>query len=235
MSGKNSSGTHTVFSFLIAVLVTLTAFPVLGWHYYENLEGFALIGIAGLLLSDSVMMFCAYWQIRSDSNSERITALICKFLIAITVVTIAVLVIADSASRKIAEKNQRISQENQLAQQAQKNQLATEILKIDKSTEGRKLAREAINQNSKQSPTESTALSAAFTVPAWLSGVGSFLIPPIISIICALVLSIVHQLSISVKKSELTETLTAGEKLTETAENLTENSNLITIPRKKKQ
>jgi len=234
MSAQGSSGTHTFFSFLIAVLVTLTAFPVLGWHYYENLEGFALVGIAGLTLSDSVMLFCAYWQIKSASNAERITALICKFLIAITVVIIAVLVIADSAAKKIAEKNQRINQENQLAQQAQKNQLATDILKIDKSTEGRKLAREAINQNSKQS-TVDNSVSAAFTVPTWLSGLGSFLIPPIISIICALVLSIVHQLSVSVKTSELTETFTTVEKLTENAENPAENSNILRIPRKKKR
>jgi hypothetical protein len=75
----------------------------LGWHYYENLEGFALVGIAGLTLSDSVMLFCAYWQIKSASNAERITP-ICKFLIAITVVTIAVLVIADSAAKKVATK-----------------------------------------------------------------------------------------------------------------------------------
>jgi predicted PurR-regulated permease PerM len=233
MSAQNSSATHTFFSFLIAVLVTLTAFPVLGWHYYENLEGFALVGIAGLTLSDSVMLFCAYWQIKSSSNAERITALICKFLIAITVVTIAVLVIADSAAKKIAEKNQRINQESQLAQQAQKNQLATDILKIDKSTEGRKLAREAINQNSKQSTVDNAA--AAFTVPTWLSGLGSFLIPPIISIICALVLSIVHQLSISVKTSELTETLTTTENLAENAENPAETSNILRIPRKKKR
>lgn len=231
MSTQGSSGTHTVFSFLIAVLVTLTAFPILGWHYYENLEGFALIGIAGLLLSDSVMLFCAYWQLKSNNTAERITALVCKFLIATVVILIAVLVIADSAAKKIAEKQQRAHAESQLVQREQKNKLATDILRIDKSPEGRKLAREAINQKEETLP----SISAAFTVPTWLSGLGSFLIPPIVSILCALVLSIVHQVAISVKKSELTETLMAGEKLTETAENLTENSNLITIPRKKKQ
>jgi hypothetical protein len=30
MSGKNSSGTHTFFSFLIAVLVTLNCLPCIG-------------------------------------------------------------------------------------------------------------------------------------------------------------------------------------------------------------
>ena len=141
------------------------------------------------------------------------------------------LVIADSAAKKIAEKQQRAHAESQLVQREQKNKLATDILRIDKSPEGRKLAREAINQKEETLP----SISAAFTVPTWLSGLGSFLIPPIVSILCALVLSIVHQVAISVKKSELTEAFTAGEKLTENAENLTENSNLITIPRKKKQ
>ena len=235
MSGKNSSGTHIVFSFLIAVLVTLTAFPVLGWHYYENLEGFALIGIAGLLLSDSVMMFCAYWEKRSPNPAERVTALICKFLIAATVVTIAVLVIADTAARKIADKADRVNQESQLAQQAQKNQLATEILKLDKSPEGRKLAREAFNQKIENTK---TTIAPSVVIPAWLSGVGSFLIPPIIAILCALVLSIVHQVSIytnSVKTSELTEIPTTAENLAENAENPAENSNILRIPRKKKR
>jgi hypothetical protein len=48
-----------------------------------------------------------------------------------------------------------------------------------------------------------------------------------------LVLSIVHQLSISVKTAELTETLTTVENLAENAENPAETSNILRIPREK--
>ena len=49
---KTSFDSETkAFSYLFAALVTLCTLPVLGWHYWTTLEGFAVLAIGGLAMA----------------------------------------------------------------------------------------------------------------------------------------------------------------------------------------
>lgn len=200
MSNTSFRSQNAAFAFVVCGLVTLSCFPVLGYHFAVTLSGFALLAIAGLLLSDSVMWFSAFWSVRTQSPLMKTVALIVKYAIALCAVAVAALVIAlmraDSQTKSIIEEQSKA----RVAEIQARGQVAKELAGTQG---GRSAAREFAKMESGKSADaivqeEQSKLHAL--IPAWVTSYGIYFVLPLISLLGAVALSVTA--SIAAKREE---------------------------------
>jgi hypothetical protein len=56
------SSENRLFSYAFAALVTLSSLPVLAWHYWQSLDGVAVLALTGLALADLVLWQSTHWS-----------------------------------------------------------------------------------------------------------------------------------------------------------------------------
>lgn len=169
------------FSLLFAALVTLSCFPVLGWHYWTTLNGLAVLAIGGLLLSDCVMWFSAFWSVRADAPLMRVTALVVKYSIGLAAVLVAacvlVLMRAEHQSDAAAAKETAA----RVAEIQARTQAAKELSAVNRAA-----AKEAMKL---ANPTQVSSRTVS-VLPSWLAEIGVYCLLPLLSILGAVALSV---------------------------------------------
>lgn len=190
MQAKGFKTEVKIFSYLFCALITLCCLPVLAYHYYTTLDGFALLAIGGLLLTDCVMWFASHWSTRTGSAVMRAVSLAVKFAIAAIMVSVAAIAIMlMRADRQTAELSK-------LTAQNRNSEIASRAEAV-KSLAGLTGTREAMRELAKVSATESVTQTATnqraaleAKIPAWLLDQGLYTLPPLSAIAGALLLSI---------------------------------------------
>lgn len=179
MTNKLRSQSYA-FSLIFSALVTLSCFPVLAYHYWVSLAGFAVVAIGGLLLSDCVLWFAAYWSVRADSALVRVISLVTKFSIAACAICVASLVIwtmqMDSRQSRASEQ----ATAGRVAEIQARAAAARELATVDRAA-----ARVIAGQG-----TPSISVTAPSTAPDWSRSVWLVAILPGVSLLGALALSI---------------------------------------------
>ena len=184
------------FSLLFSALITLSCFPVLAWHYWVTLAGFGLLSIGGLLMSDCVLWFSAYWSVRAESALVRVVALVTKFVIAAVAIGVAAVVVYAMSARTDAIAAQVERTAANVAEVRARGEAVASVAKLD-----RMAAREFAKQTS--SPAPATAIDAA-AVPEWARSVWLVALLPLVSLLGALALSVAAGLSDS-SSSDVTD------------------------------
>ena len=177
------------FSLLFSALITLSCFPVLAWHYWVTLAGFGLLSIGGLLMSDCVLWFSAYWSVRAESALVRVVALVTKFVIAAVAIGVAAVVVYAMSARTDAIAAQVERTAANVAEVRARGEAVASVAKLDKLA-----AREFAKQTaSPASPAPATAIDAA--IPEWARSVWLVALLPLVSLLGALALSVAAGMS----------------------------------------
>lgn len=176
------------FSFLFSGFITLSCFPVLAWHYWVTLAGFGVLSIGGLLMSDCVLWFSAYWSVRAESALVRVVALVTKFVIATVAIGVAAVVVFAMSARSDATRAQAERSAANVAEVRARGEAVANVAKLD-----RMAAREFAKQTASSSPAPATAIDAA--VPEWARSVWLVALLPLVSLLGALALSIAAGMS----------------------------------------
>ena len=187
------------FSLLFSAFITLSCFPVLAWHYWVTLAGFGVLSIGGLLMSDCVLWFAAYWSVRAESALVRVVALVTKFIIAAVAIGVAAVVVYAMSARTDAIAAQVERSAANVAEVRARGEAVASVAKLDKLA-----AREFAKQTS--SPAPATAIDAA--IPEWARSVWLVALLPLVSLLGALALSVAAGMSSD--SSAIRETDIAG-------------------------
>lgn len=191
MKNKTSFDSETkAFSYLFAALVTLCTLPVLAWHYWTTLEGFAVLAIGGLAMADCVLWFSSHWSVKTQSGIMRAVSLTVKFSIACIMVFIAALAIMIMRTDHQLTMINKLDSDNHIAEiQAR----ATAAKDLALTPGGRRAATEIAKVNitsSAASLAEKSRATIETRFPGWLLDYGLYVLPPLAAILGALVLSI---------------------------------------------
>jgi hypothetical protein len=179
-----------VFSYLFCALITLCCLPILAYHYYTTLDGFALLAIGGLLLTDCVMWFASHWSTRTGSAVMRAVSLAVKFAIAAIMVCVAAIAIMLMRADKQTADLSRMSSQNRTAEIASRAEAVKSLAGINGTREAmRELAKVSASESVTQTATNQRAALEA-KIPAWLLDQGLYSLPPLSAIAGALLLSI---------------------------------------------
>jgi hypothetical protein len=188
------------FSLLFSALITLSCFPVLAWHYWVTLAGFGVLSIGGLLMSDCVLWFSAYWSVRAESALVRVVALVTKFVIAAVAIGVAAVVVYAMSARTDAIAAQVERTAANVAEVRARGEAVASVARLD-----RMAAREFAKQTSQtSSPAPATAIDAA-AVPEWARSVWLVALLPLVSLLGALALSVAAGMSSDSSSSDVTE------------------------------
>ena len=178
------------FSYLFCALVSLCTLPILSYHYYTTLDGFALLAIGGLLMADCVLWFSSHWSTRPGHPVMRAVSLAVKFAIAAVMVSIAGIAMLVMRSDRQTSDQTRLSIESQTAE----IQARAEAVRSLAGTAGTNAAlRELAKTDKRESVGEIAAknrTSIESRIPAWLLDQGLYSLPPLSAIVGALILSI---------------------------------------------
>jgi hypothetical protein len=179
MSSKFKSQSFA-FSLIFSALITASCFPVLAFHYWTSLAGFAVVAIGGLLMSDCVLWFSAYWSVRADASLVRVVALVTKFSIAGCAICVASLVIfaMQTDSRQTRESEQATA--GRVAEIQARAAAAKDLAGVDRAA-----ARAIAGQG-----TPSLSVTPSSPVPDWSRSVWLIALLPGVSLVGALALSI---------------------------------------------
>lgn len=190
MQAKGFTTEVKIFSYLFCALITLCCLPVLSYHYYTTLDGFALLAIGGLLLTDCVMWFASHWSTRTGSAVMRAVSLGVKFAIAAIMVCVAAIAIMlMRADRQTAELT-KLSAQNKSAEIASRVEGVKALAGLKGTGAAMKeLAKVAVTESVTQVATNQRAALEA-KIPAWLLDQGLYTLPPLSAIAGALLLSI---------------------------------------------
>lgn len=184
------------FSLLFSALITLSCFPVLAWHYWVTLAGIGLLSIGGLLMSDCVLWFAAYWSVRAESALVRVVALVTKFVIAAVAIGVAAVVVYAMSARTDAIAAQVERSAANVAEVRARGEAVANVAKLD-----RMAARELAKLQT--SPAPATAIDAA--VPEWARSVWLVALLPLVSLLGALALSVAAGMSSDSSSSDVTD------------------------------
>jgi hypothetical protein len=186
-------------SLLFSALITLSCFPVLAWHYWVTLAGFGVLSIGGLLMSDCVLWFAAYWSVRAESALVRVVALVTKFTIAAVAIGVAAVVVYAMSARSDATRAQEELTAANVAEVRARGEAVASVAKLDKLA-----AREFAKQTSQtSSPAPATAIDAA--IPEWARSVWLVALLPLVSLLGALALSVAAGMSSDSSSSDVTD------------------------------
>ena len=191
MKNKTSFDSETkAFSYLFAALVTLCTLPVLAWHYWTTLDGFAVLAIGGLAMADCVLWFSSHWSVKTQSGIMRAVSLTVKFSIACVMVFIAALAIMLMRTDHQLTAINKLDSDNHIAEiQARAAAAST----LAATPGGRQAAREIAKVNITSSAAnlaEKSRATIESRFPGWLLDYGLYVLPPLAAILGALVLSI---------------------------------------------
>lgn len=193
------------FSYLFAALVTLCTLPVLGYHYWTTLEGFAVLAIGGLAMADCVLWFSSHWSVKTQSGIMRAVSLTVKFSIACIMVFIAALAIMLMRSDRQLTTINKLDSDNHIAE-IQARAAAAKDLALTPG--GRRAATEIAKVNitsSAASLAEKNRSTIEARFPGWLLDYGLYVLPPLAAILGALVLSIAAMIVKAREMENLTE------------------------------
>src|SRR5262245_52176673 len=76
-----------------AICITLTTFPVVGYHYWQTLSGFALLAIFGLGFVDFILWYCAYWTATAASAWIKYVSFAAEIALAMVMIMNAAIVL----------------------------------------------------------------------------------------------------------------------------------------------
>lgn len=178
------SSENRLFSYAFAALVTLSSLPVLSWHYWQSLDGVAVLALIGLALADLVLWQSTHWSVRAHVPAIKATALIAKIALSLVMLInagVVVILIRDARSvedreqARLVELRERISGAERLA-----------------AAGARSAARE-IARSTPEAGTSSASTSSR--IPAWYREIGVYCLPPVAGLIVFFALSIVAALA----------------------------------------
>ena len=179
-----------VFSYLFCALITLCCLPILAYHYYTTLDGFALLAIGGLLLTDCVMWFASHWSTRTGHAVMRAVSLGVKFGIAAIMVSVAAIAIMLMRADHQTAEVSKLTAQNKSAEIASRAEAVKSLAGISGTREAmRELAKVSATESVTQTATNQRAALEA-KIPAWLLDQGLYSLPPLSAIAGALLLSI---------------------------------------------
>jgi len=178
------SSENRLFSYAFAALVTLSSLPVLAWHYWQSLDGVAVLALTGLALADLVLWQSTHWSVRAHVPAIKATALIAKIALSLVMLInagVVVILIKDARSvedreqARLVDLRERISGAERLAAAG---------------------ARSAAREIAKSTPEagESSG-STSSRVPTWYREIGVYCLPPVAALIVFFALSIVAALA----------------------------------------
>ena len=178
------------FGYVFAFLITLCTLPITAFHYWRNLEGFGLLAIGGLGLSDSVLWFAAHWATKAQSGIMKAVSLGVKFALAAVMICVAaVCLIVGRADREVYDLA-RMEQEGKVREIEARTKAAKELAG---TAGGKGAAREIAKTEAGEgvlSIARTSRESLESRVPAWLVTWGIYTLPPLCALVGALILSI---------------------------------------------
>ncbi len=180
---------YRAFGYVFAALVTLCTLPVTAWHYWQTLEGFALLGIGGLALADCVLWFASHWAGKVRSGVLKAVTLGVKFALAGVMVCIAALCIILMRADREVENIARLAREDRTAEIEARAKAAADLTAAGNKAAARDILKTA-GAESVSSIADRSRQGLEARVPAWLSTWGIYILPPLCALLGALVLSI---------------------------------------------
>lgn len=178
------------FGYLFAFLITLCTLPITAFHYWRNLEGFALLGIGGLALADCVLWFASHWATKAHSGMMKAVSLGVKFALAAVMICVAAVCLILMRSEREVQDLTRLEQEGKIREIEARTRAAKELA----GTTGGKAAAREIAKTEAGEAVSSIARegreSLESRVPAWLVTWGIYTLPPLCALAGALILSI---------------------------------------------
>jgi hypothetical protein len=177
------SSENRLFSYAFAALVTLSSLPVLSWHYWQSLDGVAVLALIGLALADLVLWQSTHWSVLAHVPAIKATALIAKIALSLVMLInagVVVILIRDARSVEdreqacLVELRERISGAERLAAAG---------------------ARSAAREIAKSTPEAGASASTSSRILAWYREIGVYCLPPVAGLIVFFALSIVAALA----------------------------------------
>ncbi len=178
------SSENRLFSYAFAALVTLSSLPVLAWHYWQSLDGVAVLALTGLALADLVLWQSTHWSVRAHVPAIKATALIAKIALSLVMLInagVVVILIKDARSvedreqARLVDLRERISGAERLA-----------------AAGARSAAREIAKSTTEAGESSGSTSSR---VPTWYREIGVYCLPPVAALIVFFALSIVAALA----------------------------------------
>lgn len=186
---------NRAFSFVFCALVSLSCLPVMGWHYWQTLDGLALLAIVGLLLCDSVLWFASHWATSASTGSLRACSLVVKFALAAVMLLNAAACVAILRSDRQATS---AAEQSTAARVAEINARAAAARDLAATPGGRAAARELVRMPAAEQARVEVATLPSI-LPPWYAAYGVYSLPPIVALIGFMVLAICASI---VKRSE---------------------------------
>ena len=178
------------FGYVFAFLITLCTLPITAFHYWRNLEGFALLGIGGLALADCVLWFASHWATKAHSGMMKAVSLGVKFGLAGVMICVAAVCLILMRSEREVQDLARLEQEGKIREIEARTRAAKELAG---TTGGKAAAREIAKTEAGEAVSNIARegrQSLESRVPAWLVTWGIYTLPPLCALAGALILSI---------------------------------------------
>lgn len=182
---KNFESQARAFSFLFCALVSLASLPLLGWHYWQTLNGFAVLALAGLLGVDLVLWFASYWSTSASTAALKVSALVVKIsLAAIMLLNAGAVLYLLRSDQQTANVAAQVSA-SKVAEIAARAAAARELAS---TPGGRQAAREFARMPAPAGP--ALPSSSVGLLPRWYTDFGVYTVPPLAALLGFCVLTI---------------------------------------------
>jgi hypothetical protein len=182
---KNFDNQARAFSFLFCALVSLASLPLLGWHYWQTLHGFAVLALFGLLGVDLVLWFASYWSTSASTASLKVAALAVKIALA------GIMLLNAGAVLYIMRSDQQVATATAQASASTVAEIAARAAaarELAATPGGRQAAREIARMPATAPP--APVEPAASILPRWYLDFGVYTVPPIAALLGFCVLTI---------------------------------------------
>lgn len=182
---KNFENQARAFSFLFCALVSLASLPLLGWHYWQTLQGLAVLALFGLLGVDLVLWFASYWSTSASTAALKVSALVVKIALAgIMLLNAGAVLYIMRADQQAATATAQASAST-VAEIAARAAAARELAA---TPGGRQAAREIARMPASAPPAPPSP--SASILPRWYLDFGVYTVPPIAALLGFCVLTI---------------------------------------------
>jgi hypothetical protein len=182
---QNFDSQARAFSFLFCALVSLASLPLIGWHYWQTLHGFAVLALFGLLGVDLVLWFSSYWSTSASTASLKVAALAVKIALA------GVMLLNAGAVLYIMRTDQQVATSTAQASASTVAEIAARAAaarELVATLGGRQAAREIARMPATVPPTPPSPSDSI--LPRWYLDFGVYTVPPIAALLGFCVLTI---------------------------------------------
>lgn len=182
---KNFESQARAFSFLFCALVSLASLPLLGWHYWQTLNGFAVLALAGLLGVDLVLWFASYWSTSASTAALKVSALVVKISLA------AIMLLNAGAVLYLLRSDQQTANAAAQASASTVAEIAARAAaarELASTPGGRQAAREFARMPTPAGP--ALPSSSVVLLPRWYTDFGVYTVPPLTALLGFCVLTI---------------------------------------------